>query len=222
MRLLNVNTFVFSDFLDDQTRPRYAIASHRWAYDEATFKDVNEERNQSSAGQKKVEAFARYVRENLAYVDWLWIDTCCINKESDAELSYAINSMFKWYRNAEICIALLGSIETVTQRSSIGQDEWFRRGWTLQELLAPRLVVFVTKDWQVIGNKGLSSNLLTANLSGLDLKQKSRASQAYPSEYLAIGEPAGVCESKTSCAGWKEEKPLERRTWYMLCLASLE
>jgi hypothetical protein len=56
-----------------------------------------------------------------------------------------------------LCIALLASIETVTQRSDIGQDEWFRRGWTLQELLAPRLVVFVTKDWQVIGSKGCSS-----------------------------------------------------------------
>lgn len=153
MRLLNVNTLTFTECLEDKTRPQYAIASHRWGEEEATYEDVRDGRKKSSAGYQKVEAFARFVREKVATVEWLWIDTCCINKASDAELSYAINSMFKWYRDAEICIARLSG---TTQRSDIGQDEWFCRGWTLQELLAPRLVVFLTKDWEVIGNKGSS------------------------------------------------------------------
>jgi hypothetical protein len=151
MRLLDVKTLKLTDFPDEILLPKYAIASHRWGREEATFEDVQEERNKSSAGYRKVEAFAQYVQMHVASVDWLWIDTCCINKKDAAELSYSINSMFRWYRNAEICIARLAA---ATQQSDIGQDEWFHRGWTLQELLAPRLVVFLTKDWQVIGNKG--------------------------------------------------------------------
>lgn len=130
MRLLDVRTLAFSEFPDDKTRPKYAIASHRWAVDEATFEDVNEGRKKSSAGYRKVEDFVRYVRENVS-VDWLWIDTCCINKKDAVELSYAINSMFKWYRGAELCIAHLSSTTAATPPSEIGQDEWFRRGWTL-------------------------------------------------------------------------------------------
>ncbi|KAF1818520.1 uncharacterized protein K489DRAFT_374151 [Dissoconium aciculare CBS 342.82] len=156
MRLLNVNTLTFTEFLEDKTRPRYAIVSHRWGNEEVTFEDVQEGRKKSSAGYQKVEAFVQYVRDNIKPVCWLWIDTCCINKKDAVELSYAINSMFRWYRNAELCIAQLASIATGTLPSDIGQDEWFRRGWTLQELLAPRLVVFLTKDWRVIGSKGSS------------------------------------------------------------------
>jgi hypothetical protein len=153
MRLLDVNTLIFTEFLDETALPKYAIASHRWGHEEITFEDVQEGRNKSSVGYRKVEAFAQYVQKNVASVDWLWIDTCCINKKDAAELSYSINSMFRWYRNAELCIARLAA---ATQQSEIGQDEWFQRGWTLQELIAPRLVVFLTQDWQVIGNKGSS------------------------------------------------------------------
>jgi hypothetical protein len=184
MRLLDVNTLKFSEFLDDKPRPRYAIASHRWGDEEATFKDVKEGRNQSSAGHKKVEAFAQYVREKIASLDCLWIDTCCINKESDAELSYAINSMFKWYRNAEVCITLLAGIETATRRSDIGQDEWFRRGWTLQELLAPRLVLFLTKDWQVIGNKGCACQPFNGTFVGPGLEVEISSITGVPEQVL--------------------------------------
>lgn len=156
MRLLNVQTLKITEFQDEKALPKYAIASHRWEQEEATFEDVQEGRNKSSARYRKVEAFAQYVRKNVASVDWLWIDTCCINKKDAVELSYSINSMFRWYRSAEVCIARLAS---ATQQSNIGQDEWFYRGWTLQELLAPRLVVFLTKDWQPIGNKGSSFHL---------------------------------------------------------------
>lgn len=172
MRLLHVKTLQFSEFVDDATRPKYVIASHRWTADEASYKEVKDgiaaqELAADNAGHRKVKAFARYVREKVASVDWLWIDTCCINKESDAELSYSINSMFKWYRNAELCLVFLAGVVDVADSATVSpasawasfeQDEWFRRGWTLQELLAPRLVVFVTKDWHVIGRKGYPSS----------------------------------------------------------------
>jgi hypothetical protein len=105
------------------------------------------------------------VNDRLPDVEWLWIDTCCINRDSDSELSYSINSMFNWYRDADICIAHL----TAQKPEALDQDEWFRRGWTLQELLAPRLVVFVTHDWQVLGNKGPSAHKYDGIFPGPDL-----------------------------------------------------
>lgn len=153
MRLLNTESLELQEFLDDSVPP-YVAASHRWLSDEVTFQDVRDRRNTNSGGYHKVKAFTRYVRDNVPHIKWLWIDTCCINKESAAELSEAINSMFEWYRNTELCIAYLADVETTANRVSLEKSEWFKRGWTLQELLAPRKVLFVTSGWETIGYKG--------------------------------------------------------------------
>ncbi|KAK3615213.1 hypothetical protein LTR22_027516 [Elasticomyces elasticus] len=121
---------------------------------EANLQDVRDRRHTDGGGYQKVEAFAAYVREHLVPIKWLWVDTCCINKESAAELSEAINSMFRWYHNAELCLVYLADVETAKDESRFEKSEWFERGWTLQELLAPRMVLFVTKEWHVIGHKG--------------------------------------------------------------------
>jgi hypothetical protein len=155
MRLLHTHSLNLEDFQGDNTPP-YVAASHRWLSDsEATFRDVRDRRNTHSKGYRKVKAFARYIQDNIPHVKWLWMDTCCINKESAAELSEAINSMFEWYRNAELCLAYLTDVDTITSTSSFEKSEWFKRGWTLQELLAPRTVLFVTSGWQTIGYKGV-------------------------------------------------------------------
>jgi hypothetical protein len=154
MRLLHTHSLNLEEFQGDNTPP-YVAASHRWfRSSEATYQDVRDRRNTNSDGYHKVEAFAQYIRNNIPHVKWLWIDTCCINKDSAAELSEAINSMFEWYRNAEFCLAYLADVDTTASRSSLEKSEWFKRGWTLQELLAPRTVLFVTSRWQFIGFKG--------------------------------------------------------------------
>jgi len=154
MRLLNVNSLKFAEFRD-HNRPCYVAASHRWVDNhEATFQDIRDGCNTNGKGYEKVKAFAEYIRKNMTAVEWLWIDTCCINKDSAAELSEAVNSMFEWYHNAKLCLAYLADVETSDDLSSYEKSKWFERGWTLQELLAPRTVVFVTKGWQVIGYKG--------------------------------------------------------------------
>jgi hypothetical protein len=152
MRLLNVYSLKLVEFNKDK-KPAYAIASHRWDEHEATFADVRDGQNTSTTGYQKVKDFADYVKTHVQGVDWLWIDTCCINKESAAELSRAINLMFEWYRDADICLAYLRDVPEA-QDDSFERSEWFERGWTLQELLAPRTVVFLTRTWEVIGNKG--------------------------------------------------------------------
>lgn len=200
MRLLNVNSIEFAEFRDNETPP-YAIASHRWVGCEAKFKDVLEGRNRDQAGFKKVEAFAAYIKQSALPLEWLWIDTCCINKDSAAELSEAINLMFDWYRSADLCIAYLADVEVANDKSRFKKSKWFKRGWTLQELLAPRLVVFVTKSWQVIGNTGASTH-------------NARGTPAGPSLERDVAEITGIPEQALhhfeSSQGWSVE---ERLSW---------
>ena len=153
MRLLNVQSLEFHEA--NPPIPTYAIASHTWKRGtEATIEDVRYKRYTDKDGYRKVIGFAEYVKAYLPHVEWLWIDTCCIKQDSDRELSEAINSMFKWYRDAEVCLAYLADVEEADDLDSFRASKWFRRGWTLQELLAPRTVVFLTKDWRVVGHKG--------------------------------------------------------------------
>lgn len=153
MRLYNVQTLELKNFLHNV--PRYVVASHRWAVgSEATIDDVRYKRNTERSGYKKVEGFARYVRQHINNVEWLWIDTCCVNQESSQEVTEAVNSMFAWYRAAELCIAYLADVVDTENTNEFKNSSWFRRGWTLQELLAPPLVVFLSHDWELIGRKG--------------------------------------------------------------------
>ncbi|KAK6413718.1 hypothetical protein LTR95_017828, partial [Oleoguttula sp. CCFEE 5521] len=184
MRLLNVESPTFAEFLDDE-RPAYVIASHRWVEDnEATFQDVKDCRNTSGGGYQKVKAFAEYVKSYIVHIRWLWIDTCCINKESAAELSEAINSMFDWYQNAELCIAYLADVATAEDMRGFENSEWFKRGWTLQELLAPQIVVFVTAAWQVIGHKGSASGSNPVLSVGRELGDTTARVTDLPAEVL--------------------------------------
>ena len=184
MRLLNVCKLEFKEFNDDE-RPDYVAASHRWFHShEATFKDVRDGRNTDGKGYEKVEAFAEYIRENITAVKWLWIDTCCIDKDSSAELSEAINSMFEWYRQAKICLAYLADVDTSEDIRSFEKSEWFQRGWTLQELVAPQTVLFVTKEWQVIGHKGDISNGGCLPSIGLDLTKTVARITGLPEQVL--------------------------------------
>ncbi|KAF2167690.1 hypothetical protein M409DRAFT_65820 [Zasmidium cellare ATCC 36951] len=171
MRLLNTSTLEFRSFADND-RPPYAIASHRWRADESTFKDFQQKRNVLTAGHTKVLGFCQLVdRMNTRAgpsralndlglrhrCDWLWIDSCCINKEDGAELSESINSMFRWYGDAAVCYAYLADVQPNQKfRASaldLARSEWFKRGWTLQELIAPRTVVFLANDWDILGHK---------------------------------------------------------------------
>nr|POF14192.1 vegetative incompatibility protein het-e-1 [Quercus suber] len=122
MRLLHTKRLEFAEFHDSDKRPRYVIASHRWYEEsEVTFQDVQNRRETDKDGCKKFEAFARYVRIQVLFVEWLWIDTCCINETNAAELSEAINLMLKWYHNAGVCLAYLADVEGVRQRAEFAQ-----------------------------------------------------------------------------------------------------
>ncbi|KAL2677356.1 hypothetical protein Neosp_011125 [[Neocosmospora] mangrovei] len=139
----------------DETRVSYAILSHRWEDDEVLLQDIMQGTAPSKKGWQKVEDFCRIAqKEGFRYV---WIDTCCIDKSSSAELSEAINSMYRWYQNADTCFAYLNDCKYngVCQPGSaeLGNSKWFKRGWTLQELIAPTEVVFLSAEWREFGTK---------------------------------------------------------------------
>ncbi|KAH7887287.1 heterokaryon incompatibility protein-domain-containing protein [Phlebopus sp. FC_14] len=123
---------------------RYAILSHRWReHSEILYKDFPGR----GPGHEKLRKFCSVVRSHG--VEFAWVDTCCIDKSSSAELDESIRSMFKWYRNSYVCIIHLAESRTV---KDIYKDEWFKRGWTLQELLAPRRREFRGASWNPLEN----------------------------------------------------------------------
>ena len=146
----------------------YAILSHTWDRDEVLYHDVDTDKVRSKAGWRKiVGACRRAAREGFKYI---WVDTCCIDKTNLTELSEAINSMFAWYKGAAVCYVYLadvlnpnsarqdaGTLDSGLDALQLGDyvmfhdSRWFTRGWTLQELLAPRVVRFYARDWAPLG-----------------------------------------------------------------------
>ena len=187
MRLLDTETLILHEF--ESEIPEYAILSHRWQQQEITFKDVTKRRNLHAASWDKIRQCCSFVRK--IGIDWVWIDTCCIDKRSSTELSEAINSMYNWYRNARVCIVHLNDVrckdEEIHRYQTLVEPEdhdeacrkcsnstseelraskWFTRGWTLQELIAPWVVIFVDCAWRVFGSRS-TLNELVSDITGI-------------------------------------------------------
>ncbi|CDO75401.1 hypothetical protein BN946_scf184855.g4 [Trametes cinnabarina] len=161
MRLLHTTTGRFHIF-DDPWTVRYAILSHVWArendrfFPEPTLQDVvriqaeydaDPPETRASIISRLPEKVRRFCETAAAYgFDYAWADPICIDKTSSSELSEAINSMFDWYRTAPAHSAGVGG-------------STFRRGWTLQELLAPVNLCFFS-EWNVIGSKHMFAPLV--------------------------------------------------------------
>lgn len=164
MYLLNTFEFVLEEFKGSEIPP-YAILSHRWISDEVSFSDVIARKFRHRQGYLKFRNTLRRAREDG--FRHAWIDTCCIDQRSSADVSEAINSMFRWYRDAQTCYVYLHDVEHETWKDTLRQSVWFTRGWTLQELLAPCKVVLYDAHWQLIGNKvSLVADL--SRITGID------------------------------------------------------
>jgi hypothetical protein len=134
--------------------PPYAILSHTWEDgQEVLYEDMIKKQGQNKTGYDKLVFCAQQAKlDNLQY---FWVDTCCIDKSSSAELTEAINSMYKWYRNAARCYVYLSDVTSTDFASpnNFQTSRWFTRGWTLQELLAPTFVQFFTRDHVLLGDR---------------------------------------------------------------------
>jgi hypothetical protein len=158
MRLLQIEAdgaFSLDEYVGRDI-PQYAILSHRWGpdHEEVTFRDLVEGTGKSKAGYRKLTFCGKQAANDG--LRFFWIDTCCIDKASSAELSEAINSMFRWYQHAEKCYVYLSDVSTsgfARNEQSFQRSSWFTRGWTLQELVAPKFVEFFSSDGDQIGDK---------------------------------------------------------------------
>lgn len=155
MCLLNTSTYTLEEF--PRAAPPYAIISHTWDVEEVSFHDIQDVPSDSQCkGFTKVSGCCHQAR--LAGYDWVWIDTCCIDKSSTAEVSEVINSMYGWYQRSAVCFVYLSDIP----RFRLTDSRWFERGWTLQELIAPRHVEFYTADWLEIGTKSSLETIISS------------------------------------------------------------
>ncbi|MCJ1438071.1 hypothetical protein MMC27_007458 [Xylographa pallens] len=175
MRLLHRKNDGNISLTDDiiQDIPAYAILSHTWARDdeEVTFKDIQDDPGQakSKAGYRKIEFCGKQAASDK--LEYFWVDTCCINKSNNTELAEAINSMFRWYRNAAKCYVYLADVSISSQDDidqALQKSRWFTRGWTLQELIAPGSVEFFSSDDKRLGDKKLLEQQLF-NITGVAL-----------------------------------------------------
>jgi ankyrin repeat protein len=157
MRLLHTKNLELQEF-GGRRVPHYAILSHTWGTEEITLQDIKTNKPMKLEGYEKVRnACAVAAADDFEYI---WIDTCCIDKTSSAELSEALNSMFRWYQEAKECYAYLADVPPNSDNRVTGlagpefrKSRWFTRGWTLQELIAPSSVTFLDSEWQDIGTK---------------------------------------------------------------------
>ncbi|KAJ4171977.1 hypothetical protein NW754_007574, partial [Fusarium falciforme] len=144
MRLINTKTLQLEEFNEDN-RPLYAILSHTWGDQEVTFQHMQDDRSHHSwkAGYRKIAQTCKVALNSG--IGYAWVDTCCIDKTSSAELSEAINSMFRWYEDAEICYAYLPDVE----------------------LIAPRNLVFYATNWKYINSRSNLSEAI-ARVTGIE------------------------------------------------------
>lgn len=148
MRLLNTTILELESFADNAIPP-HAILSHVWgpANDAVSIEDM-----QAGSAAKEKPGYIKLRRSSLIAAHdgfkHIWIDTCCIQKSSSIELSEAINSMFCYYQNSDICYAFLAAECTAHLQGEFANSKWFTRGWTLQELIAPVIVQFLSSSWR--------------------------------------------------------------------------
>ncbi|KAI2602816.1 HET-domain-containing protein [Hypoxylon sp. NC1633] len=187
MRLLNAHNLELVEFAGRDV-PEYSILSHTWGKEEVTFEDLSGRGNgdfRRKLGFAKIEGCRRQTLDGR--YEWFWVDTCCIDKYSSAELTEALNSMYSWYHRAAICYAYLSDVTGLSgsddewnalelKDSAFRNSRWFRRGWTLQELLAPRLIFFYDASWNYIDDRlGLSSLISEITAIGIDYIREPHA-----------------------------------------------
>ncbi|RFU24403.1 hypothetical protein B7463_g11936, partial [Scytalidium lignicola] len=161
IRLLYTETLRLKSFIGDAI-PKYAVLSHTWIEgDEVSFQEMmaiaeypDHPAVKKSGYNKIVECCQKARSHDYLYA---WIDTCCIDKTSSAELSEAINSMYNWYQKASTCYVYLSDVpagqDLSATDSKFRDSRWFTRGWTLQELLAPSRLIFYNQNWGIIGEE---------------------------------------------------------------------
>jgi hypothetical protein len=128
----------------------WAMLSHRWGKKEPLLRDIQYKvvyDLKAVGGNVKLQMFCKVARE--AGYHWAWSDTCCIDQSNTVELQESVNSMFIWYRHSALTIIYLSDVPPSSESGALANSVWNTRGWTVQEFLAPAIVLFYQADWTV-------------------------------------------------------------------------
>lgn len=201
------------DFIGVEPRPSYAILSHTWADGaEVTFQNLKDGDLRDKPGYKKLQFCAERVdHDGLRY---FWADSCCIDQTNSTELIEALNSMFSWYRSAVRCYAYLSDVSVKADAkadndphswdSAFRNSRWWSRGWTLQELIAPKEVQFFSSEGTFLGDRE-------------SLKNTIHAITKIPLEVLSGFSPSGyTVEERLSWAADRQTLREEDRAYSLL------
>ncbi|KAK3991124.1 heterokaryon incompatibility protein-domain-containing protein [Cladorrhinum sp. PSN332] len=155
MRLINTTTLRLEGQSLSPPASRYGVLSHTWGTtnSEVTYEEMSsgDTRAQQKSGWVKIQQACHHASE--LGLQYLWVDTCCIDKSNVVEITDAINSMFEWFKGSATCLVYLDDISSESSGDSIATARWFTRGWTLQELIAPPEVRFYSREWNFIGSR---------------------------------------------------------------------
>lgn len=183
MRLIETTSLEMREFFPPNIPP-YSILSHTWGAEEVSLVDfmavssTSAKIRSSRRGFKKIVRAAKLARE-LKH-KYIWIDTCCIDKSSSADLTEAINSMYQWYRDSVVCFAWLDDLPNEKPDKAMARCRWFTRGWTLQELVAPRRLEFYDAEWVFRGTRTAHIDLI---FQRTNIPQRILLGQAHPTNY---------------------------------------
>ncbi|TGJ81038.1 hypothetical protein E0Z10_g7717 [Xylaria hypoxylon] len=170
MWLIHTHTLTLHQATEAERTP-YAILSHTWEEEEVSFQDFQDiNRARKKKGFAKIAETCRIASSRGLH--YAWVDTCCIDKSSSAELSEAINSMFKWYQESDVCLVFLPDLKPSQQPDiefprQFPKCRWLTRGFTLQELIAPPILSFYDGSWNYRGTK-LGWKSLISEVTGID------------------------------------------------------
>ncbi|MCJ1404962.1 hypothetical protein MMC11_008188 [Xylographa trunciseda] len=147
--------------------------------EEIKYDDViNGTAEQKPASYDKIQFCGK--RAAIDGYKYFWVDTCCINKNSSAEVQEAITAMFRWYRNAGKCYAYLSDVFVTKEdvelpglsppwEGAFRRSKWFTRGWTPQELLAPATIEFYSAEGILLGDKKSLKHIIN-EVTGIPLQ----------------------------------------------------
>ncbi|KIK34863.1 hypothetical protein CY34DRAFT_812605 [Suillus luteus UH-Slu-Lm8-n1] len=129
---------------------QYAMLSHRWEGREPLLQDIQgksvyESKLDSVCGMTKLRSFCKTARG--AGHNWAWSDTCCIDKTNNVELHESVNSMFVWYHHSALTIIYLSDVPPSSKSGALATSAWNTRGWTVQEFIAPKIILFYQNNW---------------------------------------------------------------------------
>ncbi|KAG1775976.1 hypothetical protein EV702DRAFT_1269226 [Suillus placidus] len=126
----------------------WVMLSHRWERVEPLLHDIQDRviYDLSAVGTVvKLQKFCKVARD--AGHHWAWSDTCCIDQNNNVELQQSVNSMFVWYHYSALTIIYLSDVPPSSESGALANSIWNMRGWTVQEFLAPKIVLFYQADW---------------------------------------------------------------------------